>query len=116
MWTNLDLFVVHLIYFRFEISFMFIVGCSEDKFREHMNDHYKSTCSICGYRARTEGRLKRHLIDAHADSAEKQEIDGSVVKAEKKTKKVMKRTCRLCKFTTFEQVDEEQYGFKLLFL
>lgn len=44
-------------------------GCaSRFHYNSHMNTHGCHQCSICNYRSRTEGRLKKHMQDSHTVS------------------------------------------------
>ncbi|KAI6191565.1 hypothetical protein M3Y97_00241800 [Aphelenchoides bicaudatus] len=49
-------------------------GCSSRfHYNSHMNTHGCHLCQLCGYRSRTEGRLKKHMQDSHT-AEQRQEI------------------------------------------
>ena len=74
-------------------------GTSEEDFNSHMSQHFEHQCPHCTYSSRTEGRLKRHIKDFHSN-----ENDSAYSGQQKAKSSTPKRTCRYCKFYTYDQV------------
>ena len=43
-------------------------GSSKEEFEQHSRKHFKYSCSLCNYKSKSEGRLKRHLKHSHENN------------------------------------------------
>lgn len=41
------------------------ISSSKEEFEQHSRKHFKYSCSMCNYKSKSEGRLKRHLKHSH---------------------------------------------------
>ncbi|KAJ8322331.1 hypothetical protein KUTeg_000802 [Tegillarca granosa] len=84
--------------FTFEVVPSF-TRTSKSDFEDHMTCHFEHICQHCGYKSRTEGRLKRHIKDFHTEDPP----DGFGSKRNMGRPKVFR--CKQCDFVATEKID-----------
>nr|AKG93293.1 hunchback [Euperipatoides rowelli] len=75
-------------------------GTSKFHFNSHMNTHFDHKCTHCDYTSRTEGRLKRHIKDFHAEVPPDSYAGNRVIRTTNPTSSNKLKTyrCKQCNF------------------